>query len=115
MHRCPSRKIKNPPLVSPAVIVPCPGCNRIVNECCPRKDEKHARQHSSPFSCSANQKCRRESCKHALKKSKEQSGELVRLCCEHSSEHEIIKVPQETVARFRERQRVPPDKPLLLA
>ena len=66
MHGRPASEVQAAHLRDPAVGVPCPAGDGVVDEGCPDEDEDDAGEHAASFGCCADGQGGSDGCEHAL-------------------------------------------------
>jgi hypothetical protein len=115
VHRCAAGKVIAAHNVAPAIGVPSPAGDGIVNDGGPAEGEDHGRQKTAAFGGGANGECDRDGGEHALVDGKHQiwnaAGADGRRA-QDISEANVLEVADEATGAAGEDERIAPEEPL---
>ena len=96
----------------PAICVPCPAGNGIIDDCGPDEDEDAAGEHAATFGSCTNCESGSDGCEHTLEDSEEEIGDFAALLCQNTLHTEVVQVANESACSLGECQGITPEKPL---
>ena len=115
VHWGSASKVQPAHFIRPTGGVPSPARDKVVYDGGPDEHEDDAGQHTTALSDGAGRERHGDSREHALVDGEEEVGKPGGphgRAAQHAAEPEIGQVPDVRPRRVRERQRVPPEKPL---
>ena len=99
-------------VVQPAVAVPCPVCDRVVDNGGPDEDEDEGGQNATTVRNGTNGKGWRDGGEHALVEHEQNVRNTTDILAHGLHETEVVEGAEERVAGARESERVAPEEPL---
>lgn len=112
MDRSTSSKVKATKNENPAIRIPSPAGDGVVDDCCPDEDEDATGEHAATFRGSADRERGSDGCEHTLENSEKEIRDFAAWLCQYTPETDVVHVANESAGGLGEGQGITPEEPL---